>query len=919
MKTKKNHAKAQRRNKSIIQNYLFLLLILFSPSSYAATYTVSNTNDAGAGSFRQAILNANSNAGADVIEFNIAAAGVQTIALTSLLPTITETVTIDGWRQGGIGYTGVPLILINGSGFTPRNDGLYLNASNCIVRGLIIQGFDTGIRIEQSTNSVYGNYIGTNATGTAPAGNGRGVYITSSTNTIGGSSATMRNIISGNTAYGIHLENAGATGNKIQGNYIGTNVGGTAAVANSGQGIYLQNNASSNIIGTNGNGIDDATEGNLISGNNSQGILLVGGSNSNAIAGNLIGTDVNGTAKVSNTSYGIYVNGSNSNQIGGGLVVQRNIISGNRYGIDLDGNSSQNKIQGNYIGTNITGTVALSNTYYGIYTTNITYCIFGTDADGVNDANEGNVISGNGFTAIHLFRNCHYNTVAGNLMGTDKNGTTSIRNTICNIYVNESNNNQIGGGLAVQRNLISCCSGYGIYIENCTLTNKIQGNYIGTDISGTLDLGNSNHGIWMFNTLSNVIVGTDNDGVNDATEGNLISGNDASGIFFESSANSNTVAGNLIGTTKTGTTGLPNAQYGIYVKNCSNNTIGGTGTYSANKIAFNTLKGLSIESGTGNTLRRNSIHSNGGMAVDLGNNGITGNDANDPDIGPNNLQNFPVINTHTWTSTSVRLIGTLNSESSKTYTIEFFYSPTLGPASSGEAMNYLGSTTVSTNASGNANFDITFPVAVPVGYYITSTATDPSNNTSELSALPVALPVTLVKFEASLQGNNTVLRWDIADEKDLLGYSVESSSDGQSFDSIGFVASKKAIYSYQFTDRYVFSGTYYRLKMIDQDGSFVYSPLRFVSPIANGVTVSVFPNPARESFTLAISDMQSSIHLIMSDLIGKSVYENLLETELNDSLAAFKVNTKNLKPGTYIMTLTSQTGEKTYQKVYIEN
>ncbi len=898
-----------------ISKISFLVLLIWCSSTvYGATYTVTNTNNAGAGSFRQAILDANSNAGADVIEFNIPAAGVQTIALSSLLPTITGSVTIDGRMQGGIGYTGAPLIVINGSGFTPRDNGLYLNATNCVVRGFIIQGFDVGIRIEQANNEVYGNYIGTNAAGIAAAGNSKGIYISSSANTIGGGNATMRNIISGNAGFGIHLYSSGATDNKIQGNFVGTNVSGTAALANASFGIALEN-SSSNFIGTNSNGIDDATEGNLVSGNNNHGILLVSNSNNNTIAGNMIGTNIGGTAKIGNTFYGIVISGSNSNQIGGGLAVQRNIISGNRYGVYIDNNSSYTKIQGNYIGTDITGTAALGNTYYGIYTVNITYTTFGTDADGVNDATEGNLISGNGFTAIHLFRNCNYNTIAGNLMGTDKNGTSVIRNGLSNLYLNEANNNQIGGGLAVQRNVISNSAVHGIYIENSALTNKIQGNYIGTDITGTIDLGNLQHGIWMFNNLSNVIVGTDGDGINDAAEGNLISGNNIHGIYLEGYANSNTIAGNKIGTDISGTGVLPNSNCGIYIKTSSNNLIGGTGIYSANIIAFNTQKGVSIESGTQNALRRNMIYSNGGMAIDLGNNGVTVNDTDDADAGANNLQNFPVINSHEWTPSSVRLIGVLNSEANKTYTIEFFYSPTLGPSSTGAAMNYLATTTVVTDALGSAGFDVTFATAVPVGYFITSTATDPSNNTSELSASLIPLPVTLLAFEANTKDNDVLLEWEVIDEKNLSGYTIEFSPEGFVFDSIGFVVSKGRT-SYGFIHRDIATSGYYRLKIIDNDGSFVYSPLKFVNR-KEYVNVSVFPNPARESVSIVMQNSPShNIGLSITDLSGKIVYESILEN--NQNLFFHKINIEKLDAGIYLISLTSDNGENIFKKFCIE-
>src|SRR6185295_15627198 len=160
------------------------------PRSRAAAFVVTNTNNSGAGSLRQAILDANGSAGADTITFSIGS-GFQSIALTSALPGITEAVDIDAGTQPG--FSGSPLIELNGlsAGSTA---GLTINASNCHVKGLIINRFGgAGILIGAGSGTVVeGNYIGTNASGSAASSNtGDGIFILggANNNTVGGTTA----------------------------------------------------------------------------------------------------------------------------------------------------------------------------------------------------------------------------------------------------------------------------------------------------------------------------------------------------------------------------------------------------------------------------------------------------------------------------------------------------------------------------------------------------------------------------------------------------------------------------------------------------------------------------------------------------------------------------------------------------------
>ena len=308
------------------------------------TYTVTNTASSGAGSLRQAILDANSRPGLDMIVFSVGS-GQQTISPGSgalALPSISDPLVIDGTTQPG--YAGTPIIVLNGSSAGGGANGLFITAGSSTVKGLVINRFSgNGIRMSSAGgNNVENCYIGTNIAGTAAGpGNGDdGVELVSSPdNTIGGTVSGQGNVISGNGSAGIRVT-AGSTGTTLQGNLIGTNAAGTAAIGNS-EGIVI--GSSNNIVGGVASGA-----GNIISGNSNAGIVIIGGS-SNQIQGNYIGTNAAGTP-LGNGIEGIRLNAS-SNSIGGTSAGGRNIIAFNGLGVLVDSGSG-NAIRGNSIYAN---------------------------------------------------------------------------------------------------------------------------------------------------------------------------------------------------------------------------------------------------------------------------------------------------------------------------------------------------------------------------------------------------------------------------------------------------------------------------------------------------------------------------------------------------------------------------------------
>src|SRR5215217_3641594 len=227
----------------------------------SATFVVTNTNDSGPGSLRQAVLNAESNPGADSITFNIdpPTGGTKTIMLQSFLPNILEPVTIDATTQPG--FAGKPLIELNGVNSTIHFAAFELYGSNNTIRGFVINRFHSnGLSLQRgSGNIIEGNYIGTDVTGTVALPNDfRGIGIggdadnldPSSNNRIGGTTLQARNVISGNKAHGIRILNVGSTGNIVQGNYIGTNAAGTMGLGNLFEGIYIGGGLNNVVGGT---------------------------------------------------------------------------------------------------------------------------------------------------------------------------------------------------------------------------------------------------------------------------------------------------------------------------------------------------------------------------------------------------------------------------------------------------------------------------------------------------------------------------------------------------------------------------------------------------------------------------------------------------------------------------------------------
>src|SRR5581483_6643106 len=321
----------------------------------AATFPVTSTADSGAGSLRQAILDANAAAGSDTIAFAIPGAQMHTITLTSgALPAITDSVVIDGKSQPG--YSGSPLIRLDNGTANPLT-GLDLMAGSSQVLALAITGFNVGIRSANGGgNLIASSWIGlSSAANAVPNGTGVSIASGSSGNTIGGTSVSARNVISGNTNGVVGLFGSATTGNLVEGDYVGTDPAGSGALAN-GTGVLVSGAAGNTIGGTIGG------TRNVISGNTS-GVQLTGaGTTGNVVAGNYVGANASAGAALPNVT-GVRIDaGANANTIGGTTSSARNVISGNSTGVRLGAvGTTGNVVEGDYIGTNGAGTAALAN------------------------------------------------------------------------------------------------------------------------------------------------------------------------------------------------------------------------------------------------------------------------------------------------------------------------------------------------------------------------------------------------------------------------------------------------------------------------------------------------------------------------------------------------------------------------------
>ena len=383
-------------------------------------------------------------------------------------------------------------------------------------------GCGIDVVVAGSSNVVQGNYIGTNASGTVAHGGTIGVDVTGTSHTVGGTASGAGNLISGHGGDGVRIR-AGTSGNLIQGNFIGTNAAGTAAMINFAAGISITDSPNNSIGGT------AAGAGNVISGNTT-GLTITGAaSTGNSVAGNLIGLSAAGTAPIPNVAFGVRIVSAPNNSIGSVLAGARNVISGNGGSAISLFHADQTQILGNFIGTDPSGTAPIPNNG-AVFDDGSVGILVGAAALG-----GGNVISGNFGDAVAL-SGSNNATIQGNNAGTNAAGTGPLPNTGSGVVLVNTSGATIGGSAAGEGNLLSGNQNNGILISGGSAP-SIRGNWIGIDRAGTGAIPNAGSGVFA---AGPAMVG---DGT--AAGGNLIAVNSRQGVRVLTTQNV-TIRGNRI-------------------------------------------------------------------------------------------------------------------------------------------------------------------------------------------------------------------------------------------------------------------------------------------------------------------------------------------------------------------------------------
>jgi parallel beta-helix repeat protein len=703
-----------------------------------SVFTVTTAADAGPGSLRQAILDANAAPGADDIRFNIPGPGVHTVRPASPLPEVTDATRLDATTLPG--YSGSPLIELDGSLAGPDADGITVRARGSAVLGLAINRFGRNgavVSLPPPTQASHApsllalNYIGTDASGSAARPNGGAGVLVAGAGVNIGVGDTGRNVISGNAGPGVWVTQGAAAvaeAPRVFGNFIGTDATGTSALPNGKEGVRIEAQVA-------------WLSGNVISGNAASGVWATGPSTVAYLNGNRIGTDASGTRALGNGSSpaspsrnGVIATGD------AGLQISGDVISGNA-GAGVFAVGGTLTLNDSKVGTDVTGLAALGNANWGVVAVN---------CRGVNLG--GNVISGNGGDGVRLAgvmaTAASPSVLTGNRIGLNVAGT--------GVLANRGNGVTLKGCLHVHLervtfpgfdgppttsspNLIGGNTGYGVWVDSSGEIPLPEEN----DADIVLDqnrIGAGNFvgegGRTLYLAAGNGVGGVRVAGVGGVTvRRNVIGHNAGHGVTLGSTFNpggglrssDNLVEANFIGATDANgsVADTGNGGNGVAVLNGSGNLI------VDNTIAFNDRTGVIVVNGGGNLISRNSIFSNARFAIDLAPGAVEGPTPNDPldaDSGPNQLQNYPVLVHYgtNWPDTQTAANFVLNSRPNRRYRVELFADG-----------RYVGETTVTTDAEGNASGIVRGTGSARTqnfAVFLSATATDlGTNDTSELS------------------------------------------------------------------------------------------------------------------------------------------------------------------------------------------
>lgn len=720
------------------------------PAQAQAALLVTSNADAGAGTLREAIGIANTDVQPDTITF-ASDMTIQPLSPYQLLENYP--CTIDAEANN---------IVLDCSNMPPNvaTECLYISTNDNLINGLKIvnvpggpdPAYGVGIRLQgTSGNQVTNCYLGT-SDGTTSASNDTGIALENCSfpwTMIGVPGG--ENVISGNRSCGVRI--AGGSQMMVRDNFIGTTADGSGALGNATYGIHALGASNAEIF-------DNTISASLTS------IYVSGNGNGAVISGNHIGTNATGTAALSNptTDTGVFLTADAYGTVGGNTSGERNVISGVNVGVHIDSTAWNTAVEGNYIGTDETGSGVLGIGSYGVIVRNAGSSI------GNLGSSSGNVISGAGTANVWLAEGATGSRAQSNLIGVNAEGTARLGSTPTGVLVSAAD--CIVGwpygfaapapryGYASSGTGGNIISGFqtGLLLDGGASGTIVQSNCFGTDINGTYAIPNGDN--IRVRTSNNMIGGTRQ------YEGNLISGAANRGIFFESGSG-NTVVQNLIGTNAAGTGAIPNG-IGIEAASSGNTTtIGGEEAGAQNTIAHNTGAGIHVPDGGANiTVAANSIFANGGLGIDLDPQG-----PNVPQAGfpyptagkPNRNMHFPVIETAERDGGTLTVAGTAEPSS----TVRVFFADG-GSGAYGEGRAYVGKA----NSSATGDFRLSVNVATLTTQFATATATDSLGNTSEFCLNePITAPdhlSTVYYLAEGYTANNTFYPGEFFDTYILL-------------------------------------------------------------------------------------------------------------------------------------------------------
>ncbi len=838
-------------------------------------------------------------------------------------------------------------IELDGSSAGGNAIGLKLLGGQCQVSFFIINNFSShGIFISgtpppgEGSHIIKGNYIGTDETGKISKGNGGdGIFIDNTgNNTVGGTTFEDLNIISGNIGYGIVIHGAdpavdfltnGASNNMVKGNFIGLDVDGNLVLPNEMGGV-LNENAANNRIGDStdikaANKFAGVKNGITVKGSLSEGVGIEGnffqnGSGAKFTAG-IFGRGGKGLyvtgnflENIDSTAIDLFINAN------GNYNIRKNRFEGNmKTGTKLrfeNGLTTEVDYENNFhtgAGLSIDAEESLNSRIDWLFAGD-TIKAGEAGANLIFKAAGNKNFTNNRWEAMASFGLNFVSDIAPGLQATIKetnevyanNGTEGVHGRIqgsgelaLTIFGTKSTGNGTDGSrldvFVSAGAKVDITARENQYILSGRAGLRITGDGQKSDLvtfifeRNLLDHDNF-VGLELFNSAILRKSITNNTITNNSGPGILLGGNSDAHI------DNNTISGNSIG---------------ILINDVA------TGLIDNNTLTQNG-KGIALAgTGSGIAINSNLIFDNLGLGIDLGNDGVTPNHLGGQIPGPNHFQNHPVlINAETGGAKTI-VRGNINSDPNAVYRMEFFSNNSCNPTGFGDGQQYIGFKLVTTDASGNASFSDTLTgVTTPVGSAITSTATDSNFNTSEFSACVQAsvLPLHLISFTAKAAGNFVKLGWMTANEQNIKYFDVEHSADGRVFTKLGQVQASfnsTVQNTYSFIDSMPLQKiNFYRLRMVDADGTYTYSMIEPVTINTHQHAFSIFPNPASDKITIQIfAGGLFELRLVNAD--GMIFKKEVLQLPGNTPVS---MNVSSLPKGVYFLIVQNSTYIK-YEKL----